>query len=296
MARIWSRKPSGFTLIELLVVIAIIAILMGLLLPAVQKVREAAARAQCTNNLKQIGLAVHGYHDTYKHLPALTSSTGAPTYGNYQGCILVTLLPYIEQNPLYKSATANAGDTWDGNGNPTTRLQPIAIYQCPSDFTLTAGWSANQVGGWMGSSYGANFQLFGTLRAGGNSDAPQYSALNRIPDGTSNTITFAETYSASNGASYGNLWSYPGIDWSWQWTPVIANTRSHGAVVFTQPQFQPTQAVADKRLSQSNHTASIVTGLADGSTRTISPSLSQLTWQYALTPADGNPMPSDWNN
>jgi prepilin-type N-terminal cleavage/methylation domain-containing protein len=298
LRRLFLRR-SAFTLIELLVVIAIIAILIALLVPAVQKVREAAARAQCTNNLKQIGLAVHGYHDTYKHLPALTSSPGAPTYGAYQGCILITLLPYLEQAPLFKSATANPNDTWDGNGNPTTRLQPLAIYQCPSDFTLTNGFSANQVGGWAGTTYAANFQLYGAVRGGQNADVPQYSALQRVPDGTSNTISFGEAYSACTGSA-GNLWAYPGIDWSWAWTPVIGNTRSFSwASLLSAPgpiQFGPTQAACQKQFAQAPHTAAMVTGLLDGSTRTISPSLSAQTWQWALMPGDGNPLPSDWNN
>jgi len=166
------KKFRGFTLIELLVVIAIIAILIGLLLPAVQKVREAAARMSCSNNLKQIGVAIHNYASTYggTQLPALTSSTGAPTYGNYQGCILITLLPFIEQNNLYMTSTAVTGNTWDGSGNINAagpvRCQTIKTYVCPSDFTVSNYWSGAQVGGWKAACYGANLQVFGTVRAG----------------------------------------------------------------------------------------------------------------------------------
>ena len=292
------RRSKAFTLIELLVVIAIIAVLIALLVPAVQKVREAAARTECTNKLKQITLATHSYHDTYKQLPPLTSSTGFPKGGNYQGSILVTILPYIEQTPLYTAALTNPGSTWDATtGLPSQlRIQRVAVYQCPSDFTNSSGFPANRGQDWAGSSYGANQQVFGTRRAGGNADAAQYT-LGNMPDGTSNTIFFAHTYMGATaaGGDHGNLWAFPGIDWGWQYSPCIANSRSHGAFAFSLPQIGVTQAIADRRLVQSPHTGVVCVALGDGTVRLVAGSITQPTWQQALTPDDGNVLGSDWN-
>ncbi len=158
-----SRRTAGFTLIELLVVIAIIAILIGLLLPAVQKVREAAARAQCQNNLKQIGLAAHNYESAYSALPygmiaGDVKNTNGTLDGFYKGPqlgVMFYILPYMEQENLFRQFTIdttlnNIGVTTSPNGAPnhqswwqrnpdyTLSLNKIKTYLCPSDSVQTA--------------------------------------------------------------------------------------------------------------------------------------------------------------
>src|SRR5262245_12847004 len=140
------RRRSAFTLMELLVVIAIIAVLIGLLLPAVQKVRAAAARIQCANNLKQIGLALHSYHNDHESFPAGFVSSLSPstwTY-NYAGStnqaapdvgpgwsLFAALLPYLEQDNLHRQIRFDLPITHPANA--AARSTPVKTYVCPSD-------------------------------------------------------------------------------------------------------------------------------------------------------------------
>ena len=129
-------RKSGFTLIELLVVIAIIAILIGLLLPAVQKVRDAAARIQCSNNLKQIGIALHTYHDANGKLPPGNLYIAPTGVFNYYDTWAVCILPFIEQdnlNKLYDYKQPNAVDAAASPGTNTVRLTQVKVYSCPSE-------------------------------------------------------------------------------------------------------------------------------------------------------------------
>ena len=142
-----NRPRPGFTLIELLVVIAIIAILIGLLLPAVQKVREAAARSTCTNNMKQIALGAHNFESTYGYLPpGEVAESPGPTRGqNHQQMgVLVWLLPYMEQQNIYNSFSpapqlnfnlpaGSPGPWWSTGASWAAAQQKVKTYVCPSD-------------------------------------------------------------------------------------------------------------------------------------------------------------------
>jgi prepilin-type N-terminal cleavage/methylation domain-containing protein/prepilin-type processing-associated H-X9-DG protein len=170
-------RRLGFTLIELLVVIAIIAILIGLLLPAVQKVRDAAARLKCENNLKQLGLAMHMYHDSYGYFPA-SFSKNPPQLQNNWGW-LASLLPYVEQAPLYANLNTNTV-AFGANAYTTGTVPPI--YLCPAD--PAASTVANPYfSGYARTNYLVSEQV---------SDGGSKYNLSVISDGLSNTIMVGE--------------------------------------------------------------------------------------------------------
>ncbi|MFL5240897.1 MAG: DUF1559 domain-containing protein [Gemmataceae bacterium] len=298
-------RSRGFTLIELLLVIAVVGIFMGLLVPAVFKVREAANRVQCTNNLRQLGIALVQCQDKYRKLPpaggyfpmAPPVAGSDPNSINYytppavEGSVFYFLLPFLDQEPLY-----NTVGRCSTNG---IYLPAPKVFLCPSLFTVGDD-NVVDMGGWKCalSNYAANLYVFGQDE---DDSLPSCRQRAVFPDnfkkGLSKTILFTERYAACPDKVAGrNSWMAVRND------PNGPNGPRPTAPIFAWdatkpqplPQIRPALAQCDPLTTQGGHRTVIMTCLADGSARGVSGDISQATWTSAIIPDDGRPLGADW--
>jgi prepilin-type N-terminal cleavage/methylation domain-containing protein/prepilin-type processing-associated H-X9-DG protein len=307
-------RKSGFTLVELLVVITIIAILVALLLPAVQAAREAARRLECGNKLKQIGVAMHGCHTMHNCFPQAAGyfpregtlhqagvycqssppdkSTEPPANVS---SIQYFLLPFLEQDALYRKRSGYTQEDIFINTNQFG--VPPPVYLCPSDATVANGgvnaWADGRKFGI--TNYVANVQALGHWFASQPAPKTRHN-IRDFHDGTSNTVVFAERYvvcptpsSSGNGrTAWLGTCPTPAFD------PVFATNDAGGNPIISQPQDCPDPSACNPYTTQSPHVGGMNVLLADGSARTISATISTLTWTSAIMPDDGRTLGADW--
>lgn len=312
----------AFTLIELLVVIAIIAILVALLLPAVQQAREAARRSSCKNNLKQLGLALHNYHDVHRQFPPaaihMTASTPPESCrdGNWGATWVLMLLPFVEQNALYDQYNfeqiARNGNATTGN-NQVTRRRLDAIL-CPSHPTnsslLTQDFTGFEKGNY-GANIGAGYNLTRSHFNDSNRKGPfsvvgMYGAKFRdITDGTSNCILVSEivtgtgggddkgawgwctgpTFNGSSGCNGGNMVLTPNTNLRTDCSHYASNNNNDNNF---NRRNNPDAGANGGVASRSYHKGGVQSTLGDGTVRFISENIDGTIWTNLLAIQDGN--------
>ena len=311
-----SRQKNlfGFTLIELLVVIAIIAILIALLLPAVQQAREAARRSQCKNNLKQLGLALHNYHDVHgifppgiiDNNPALGSAVDAANNSN--GLAWGTMiLPMLDQAPLYNlisTQTGGFGRSWqDANGDGTTgdaiaaATTILPAFICPSD---PMGGLNTDKSSFGKSNYLANGGNGANSRNGVFFENSKLG-FRDITDGTSNTFLVTERTTQNDGSSVlncggtacgwtGGLWIGPRLSSVATWHSGVTgfDVINIGGSSTTYGLGTSSQGWGDDWIAKGCHVGGMQVTLGDGSVRFISENINLTTYRDLHTPADGN--------
>lgn len=275
------RRRAGFTLVELLVVIAIIGILIGMLLPAVQMVREAARRTSCSNKLRQIGLSAMNYESTFSHLPPPKLGTGD---FNTLGSTFVILLPYVEQANRFDQYDIHASISAPGNIELTS--EPLDLYRCPSMQPTGSGefgeasYIISYATRYRPSTVGETAD--GAFAEPPSSDPRDYRlGFESFRDGTSNTIFFGEI---DNSIRWTGSSESPGAWGHYTWAQGYwFNSQSHLDGVFNQKGPVSETAMEEYRTFRSDHPAGVNFCMVDGSVRFVAESVDPAVLKAAVT-------------
>jgi len=301
-----TRRYRGFTLVELLVVIAIIGILVSLLLPAVQAAREAARRTQCSNNLKQLGLALHNYHDSLKSFPTGVQWASGSIYSFPRTGFAILLLPYVEQSNLHSQYDFVPGLSWYFANSSRVTGQVLPFWRCPSDISVQAvsinvsgapgGVRTFSVGNYCGMAGRVVNDMLTqrnfAFRANSGVEFKEFV------DGTSNTVLMAEYVGSLNPSGNGRTQDYRGLIWTDQegrpfvWSLNPPNTNLPDVMLPPQCEHKPLQnrpctsssnASLRTVASRSMHPGGVQVVLGDASVRFVAQTINLVTWQSLAT-------------
>ena len=249
-------KRQAISALQLVVLLSLLLLAVGLFLPVSALIREEAMRTDSINNLKQLTLSVHAYHDTYRCMPPAVGELNGQN-----GPAHFHLLPFLDLNPLAAEAK---GASWKNNAYGTV----VPVFLDPRDTSSPTLMYNN----WLATTnYVANWMVFKDGK----------TTLVQITDGTSNTSMFAQRYQMCNGQP--TAWGYPSLH---TWAPIYA--------YYSEDKFQvmPSQETCDPKLPQSLR-STMQLGMCDGSVHSIRASIAATTWYYLTDPNDGNPIALD---